>query len=202
MRRIVHLHRSTSVVVFVVNAVRRLPYEWAAAAETLTLDSWSQERVGCRSSGVKPVRLAIRANIFGPISSYRGTKTASGQFGRASVHDGSQTGASVATRSSTGRPGRVGPLTRRPVAQAAWNVTFRNSAGLLGVRGARRSLAGQGLARGQRLHHGPAVTHDTGEQRHFGQPAPIVFPLKFNRKRHAGTCNIRAGCLTSAGLYG
>jgi len=31
------------------------------------------------------------------------------------------------------------------------------------------------------------VAHDTRQRRHFGQPAAIVFSLKFDRKHHAHT---------------
>src|SRR6266849_5009619 len=50
------------------------------------LDSRNESRAGQRSSGVKPVRLAILANIFGPISSSSWNEnTKSAQFVRFNV---------------------------------------------------------------------------------------------------------------------
>jgi hypothetical protein len=82
-----------------------------------------------RSSGVKPVRFAIRASIFGPISSSSWeAKTTSDQFERASVRwepDGRLTLQPNSFEFSEEAP----RLRGRPVSQAARNVTFRNLAG-------------------------------------------------------------------------
>jgi hypothetical protein len=50
-----------------------------------------------------------------------------------------------------------------------------------------RQSQGKGLHAGNGFIAVCAVSHDASQQRSFGQPTAVVFPFKFNRKRHAGT---------------
>ena len=53
------------------------------------------------------------------------------------------------------------------------------------------ALGNHSQRKGLHTRHGlitvGAITHNAGQERHFGQPSPVVFTFKFNRKRHART---------------
>ena len=102
-------------------------------------------------------------------------------------YDGSQTGASIATRSSRGRQGLVGPSRTASCSSGFEGDVQEFGGGLSVFEALSQHPQGKGLHTGDSFITVCAVTHDAGQQRHFRQPTAVVFPLKFNRKRHART---------------
>ncbi len=164
----------------------------------MPLDSLDEQQALYKSSCFKPVRLARRANIFGPISSSSwNAKTTSGQLGRANVRwdpDCRLVCQPIFRRAAS---------TRRALADGQLLTQLERSRSgtrraLHGAPSVRRSLVRPGPAHGRRPRRGQLRSTSRRPESALPPASARRLPVRVQSKTSRWYCNIRASCLTTA----
>lgn len=162
-----------------------------------TLDSPKRKLRAYRSSGFRPVRLAIAPASSARFLRRRGTKKRYRASSVGQVCDVSGTVVLPASRSSTGRQALAVPSPTARRSSSLEGDVEEFSGGLSVFEALGDHAKRQGLHTGNGLVAIRPIGHHPGQGWHLGHPAAVVFAFKFDRESHNGYCTIRAGSLTS-----